>query len=327
MLGISPGRAGQLALHEVAERLASDVDILAVAIDEIHRHVEHVVDIALEPHAVLERERQGAAAVGIGVGPDMAAEAHEAVGLAVGEGRVREQCGRDRLQCQRHAQLLHHVRFAGEIEVGLHRAGAGHHVEAELALALHLLAHDLVAALGHPRRVGARPLGVHAHAEQPDLQLAADLLHLLQVPPDLGAGLVDRAQRRARQLELPARLQRDAAAFHGERDDVAVLLDRLPAEALQPAQQRADAVRLFVADGAQRLQVEHELLVLSPDPPLRPRLVALLEILDQLSLAGDGGAARLWWCRHRCSYSAPSAPVPIGIIGCGGRSVPSPRIA
>ena len=101
----------QLAVEEVAEALAGDVDVLAVAVDEVHRHIEHVVAVALVAEAVLEHERQHAGAVGVGVVPDVAAEALVAVGLAFGERRIGEQRGRDRLQRQADAELLHHVGF------------------------------------------------------------------------------------------------------------------------------------------------------------------------------------------------------------------------
>jgi hypothetical protein len=42
------------------------------------------------------------------------AERQEAVGLALGERRIGEQRGGDRLQRQRHAELLHHVGFAAK---------------------------------------------------------------------------------------------------------------------------------------------------------------------------------------------------------------------
>ena len=72
------------------------------------------------------------AAVGIGVGPDLAAVAEEAVGLAFAERRIGEQRGGERLQRQADAEFLHHVGFGREIEIDLHGAGAEHHVEAEL---------------------------------------------------------------------------------------------------------------------------------------------------------------------------------------------------
>ena len=91
----------------------------------------------------------------VGVAPDLRAEREKAVRLAFGERRIGEQRGRDRLQRQRHPHLLHHVGFGGEVVVGLHRAGAVHHVEAERADLRHVGGHDLVAALRHHRHVGA----------------------------------------------------------------------------------------------------------------------------------------------------------------------------
>ena len=93
-----PWHAGQLARHQVAERLAGDVDIALAVLDEIHRHVERVIDPALEAHAGLERPRQHARAIGIGVAPDFRAEGKKAVGLSFGERRIRKQRGRNWLQ-------------------------------------------------------------------------------------------------------------------------------------------------------------------------------------------------------------------------------------
>jgi hypothetical protein len=54
MVGTLAGQRRQAAGEEVAEGLAGGVDVAAVAVDEVHRHVEQVVDIALEAHAGLE---------------------------------------------------------------------------------------------------------------------------------------------------------------------------------------------------------------------------------------------------------------------------------
>ena len=101
--------------------MTGGVDIAIAALDEIHRHVERIIDPALEPHAGLEGPGQHAGAVGIGVEPDLRAEREKAVGLALGERRVGEHRGRDRLQREPDAQLLDHVGFGREIEVRLHR--------------------------------------------------------------------------------------------------------------------------------------------------------------------------------------------------------------
>jgi hypothetical protein len=212
-VGSAPGRHVELAAQELAERLAAGVDVLAVAVGEVHRHVEQVVDVALEAETILEHEVEHAGAVRIGVGPDVRAVRQVTVGLAFGERRVGEQRGGDRLQRQRHAELLHHVGFAAEVEVDLHRAGAGHHVEAEVAALGHVLAHDLVAALGHPRHLVATPLGLEAHAEEAELQFLRDRLDLGEVLVGFAAGFVDVFERRAGEFELAGRLERDRGAI------------------------------------------------------------------------------------------------------------------
>ena len=78
----------QAAIDKVAKRLARSVDVGTVAVDEIHRHVQGVLGVTLEPHAVLEHKGQCAATIVVGIGPHLAAVAEIAVGLALGEGRV-----------------------------------------------------------------------------------------------------------------------------------------------------------------------------------------------------------------------------------------------
>ena len=85
----------------------------------------------------------------VGVEPDVRAEAQIARGLAVDEGRIGEQRRDDRLQRQRDAQLLDHVGFVGEVEIGLHGARAVHHRGAERADLFHVGRHDAVARLRH----------------------------------------------------------------------------------------------------------------------------------------------------------------------------------
>ena len=124
-----------------------------------------------------------------------------------------------------------------------------------------------------------------------------DLLHLVEVGVHLAAGLVQGLQRRARQLELAARLQRDVAAGLLQRDRESLLEDGLPAEAGgQALQQGADAARALVGQPAQVLLGEAELLVLGADPPGGARLAALLQIGHQLAAIGD----RLALARRRC---------------------------
>jgi hypothetical protein len=69
----------------IAERFSGDIDVAVAALDEIHRHVEHVIDIALETHAWLEHPRQHAGARIVGVTPNLGAERQKAVRLAFGK--------------------------------------------------------------------------------------------------------------------------------------------------------------------------------------------------------------------------------------------------
>ena len=88
----------------------------------------------------------------------------------------------------------------------------------------------------------------------------------------LAAGLVDGLERRPGELELAARLERDGAEAGGvgEADDVAAILDPVPAEqALHQLEQAADATLALVGHGAAIGFVEAELLVLGADAPLR----------------------------------------------------------
>src|SRR3546814_16522025 len=91
-------RAGQhreLAAHEVAEALPAGIVIDAVAVAEVHRHVEQVVDVALVAEAVLENEIEHAGAVRIGVGPAVRAVAEVAGGTLFRARRTDYNPGRD----------------------------------------------------------------------------------------------------------------------------------------------------------------------------------------------------------------------------------------
>ena len=211
-VGSSPGSCGQASGHEIGERGAGDIDVAAVAVDEIHRHRERVVDVARKAHARLEHERDHARAIAVGVAPHLAAHGEEAVGLALGEGRAGEDRRHHRLQRQRDAELLDHVGFVGEVEVHLDGGGAVHHVEAARADLGHVARHHLVALLGHARRLVERPVGREADAEEADAQRRADVEALAEMLVRLGADLVHGRERIAGQLELAARLQRDGAA-------------------------------------------------------------------------------------------------------------------
>ena len=99
------------------------------------------------------------------------------------------------------------------------------------------------------------------------------------------AALMDGLQRRAGELELSARLERDrAAAGHiGKADDVRPVHDRLPAEQMLHAdEQRADRAAALVGHRLAGIGGERELLVLGAGPPLRFRFRAFGKPRDEL---------------------------------------------
>ena len=111
-----------------------------------------------------------------------------------------------------------------------------------------------------------------------------DLLELREMRHQFRAGLVHGFDRRARKLELAARLQRDRAAAGDveHADDVAVLDDRLPAQQMLHAlEQRADAAPAVIRHRPVALDRERELLVLGADAEFGFRLAARLEPRDE----------------------------------------------
>ena len=193
-------------MQKIPERGAGRINILSAAAHEIHRHIERVIHVALVAHAILEGEGQHARARLVGVEPYGATEAQIAVGLTFGEGRVGKQRSRDGLQGQRDAQHFHHAGFVSEVEVHLHGGRAIHHVEAQLANFRHISGHDAVAAFGHARCLCQRPKRRKSKPEKGNAQRIGNFADLGQMPANFLAGLEQCLERRAGQLELPARL-------------------------------------------------------------------------------------------------------------------------
>ena len=292
----------QLAVDEVAEALARGVDILAVAEDEVHRHVERIVAVALVTEALVEHEGKHSGPRRVGVFPDMASEALVAVGLAFRERRVGEQGRRDRLQGEADTELLYHVGFGTIVQINLNGTGAEHHVEPEIADPRHVAKHDRVSALGHDRQVGPRLVGPHAKAEEAQAKPVADRLHLFKVTSAFRAAFVKIAERRARQLQLSGRFKADRPVRAGQRDDLSAFLDRLPTELGQAEKQVANAAGLVPAWGAMIVEPIDELLMLGPDPPRLARLFPALENGKQIIAALDRRARRqVGSGRHRRS--------------------------
>ena len=109
-----------------------------------------------------------------------------------------------------------------------------------------------------PRRLRARPQRRGAEAEEADAERRGAFAHLGEMRVGLAAGLVDGFERRAGQFELAAGLERDRAhpGRVGQADDVAAVLDPVPAEeALHQLEERAGCrARPRRARGCNRLR-------------------------------------------------------------------------
>ncbi|MCY1230895.1 hypothetical protein D9M72_433280 [compost metagenome] len=283
----------QRAAHELAEGDVGTVMVVAVAHDEIHRHVERPFDIVGKAEIRTEGGGQQAGALVVGVAPDIAAPGEQPVRLAVGKGRARKQRRRKRLQLQGHLHLAAHVLFGGKVEIHLDRAGAVHHVEAPGADLGHVAAHDAIARFRHARCLGEGPLRAAADAEETDAERFGDFAQNRQMLVRFLAGLVQVFERRSGKLELAARLQRDRAIARllGKADDVALVDDRFPAALCgHSIQKRLDAGLAEIGDGAVVRLKEGELFVLRADPEPLLRFRTFCQIGGQVS---DRGYRRL----------------------------------
>ncbi len=159
------------------------------------------------------------------------------VELALGERRIGEQRGGDRLQRHRHAHLLHHVRLGPEIEVHLHRAGPAHHLGAVGAHGAHVGVHQPVPPLGHQRHLVVGPDRGRAQPDEARTDIVGHGLYLGQMAVHLVAGLVNRLERRAGQLQLAAGFEADVRLATHEPGQLAALGHLGPAEPVAQARQ------------------------------------------------------------------------------------------
>src|SRR4029077_15972514 len=146
---------------------------MAVPVDKIHRHIEHIIDIALEAETLFKNERQGAASVGIGVSPHEAALTEKPGGPTFDKRGVCEQCYGNRLQREADAEFFYHVGLGPVVEIGLYRTGTQHHVEAEPAFLRHVISHNPVSGFGHERYRLTPPFRIEAEPEHAKAELVA----------------------------------------------------------------------------------------------------------------------------------------------------------
>ena len=132
------------------------------------------------------------------------------------------------------------------------------------------------------------PKIVSAEAEQAKPQPVADRRALGEVAARLDAGLVKVFQLGSRKFELAGRFQADRAVIGSEqRDDVAILDDRLPVECREAHQQVADSAGFVIGGRAVVGRAENKLLVLGADPPILLWLLPGREGREQIVAALD----------------------------------------
>jgi len=238
--------------HEAAEGEAVGGAVGAVAHEEEHRHVGRPLGVVAEREPRLEREARQAAAVLVGLEPDRGAVALPFARASFDDGGRGVEGRDDRRHAVGGPDLVDGVRFAVVVEVGLHRGGHLHHVVRQPARApvpREVVAHHRVTPLGEPVDVAERAERPVADAEQPHALGVGELAHLAHVRGERVATGGRGRQSSARQLELAARLERDAIARARKGDDLPVLLGGAEPARAQPAEDVDDATRPPVGDG------------------------------------------------------------------------------
>ncbi len=262
-----------------------EIDVLMIANQEVHRHVERVLGVILERAIGAEDELRNPAALVVGIGPDMSAKAVIAVEAAVAQRRVRENCVQQRHDPHADAHLLHRVALVAVVEIGLHARGLLHHALPEFPLARHVRVHDVVAGFRQQLDLIDTADRLHPEAEHRRIDLTGYFDQLLYVCREFLVGAMDTVALLARQLDLPARLERDSGAIALERENMPVLVFGLEAVVSgHPPQQVFDPARAGVGDCGTVGGADDDFFVLGTDAPLRPRLAARLEVADQVVL-------------------------------------------
>ncbi|MBS1269977.1 MAG: hypothetical protein MAG794_00929 [Gammaproteobacteria bacterium] len=149
----------------------------------------------------------------------------------------------------------------------------------QVAHPAHIVPHNAVAALGHPRYPIAAPFRLKADPDESHVEWVGDRLYLGQVPVHFGARSVHVLQRFAGQLQLTSGFQGDRAPIAFQPDHVAGLGNRFPFEfVLQRTQQGLDPMRPAILEWTKRVPVKTELLVFGADTPFARRFAAGFKI-------------------------------------------------
>ena len=87
-------------VHIIAERLASDINVIIAAMQEIHWHIKDVVDPLFISKVIIEHTGGNTAARCICIGPSMSACRHHSRGDTILEWRIGKQRRCHWLECQ-----------------------------------------------------------------------------------------------------------------------------------------------------------------------------------------------------------------------------------
>ena len=278
----------QLAGQKIPERLTQRIDILAVAVDKIHRHIQHPIDVALKAETRVKRKRQHAGAAVVEAPPDPAAPGFMPVQLAVKERRRGEQRRCHRLQRQSHPQLFHHVGLGGIVQIDLHCAGPIHHLGAMRANPAHVVGHQPIPALRHHRHLIARPLRRGTDAHELDPQRISNRCDFIQMVLQFRRDFANRDQWRAGQFELATGFKTDIGTMAGQADHLVAFAQGRPAKPrFQSSKQRRNRALARIGQWRTAVGQPAEFLMLGANAPVRFRLAARRHHLGQCLIALD----------------------------------------
>src|SRR5919108_6536963 len=283
--------------EKLAEGQTGHIDIMLVTNNEVHRHVEGVFDVMRERNVRQKSEFQQARPALVSISPDVLAKASVASYLAFADRRIGEHGNEHRGKPHPRTELRHRVLFVAVVDIGLDRSGLLHHALTQSAHLQHVRRHDSIARLGHPLDFVQPAYRLHAQAEKNDAERIGHFQQLANMLGKFGVGAMDAFARFAAQLDLPARLQSDLRFVACQRDDIAVVLLRLPTKSVdQLAQNTIDATRAEIRNRLPRGADDTDFLVFGANAPTVGWLTRVVEIgLQLLVFLND---------RHECEYSA-----------------------
>src|SRR4029434_9441643 len=250
------------------ESHAGHVNVVMIADDEIHGHVQSVLNVVIEGNVRQEGKLEQTGPALVRIRPDMLSEAPIAIELPVANRRVGEHGNDNRCQPHAGAKLRHGVFFVVVIDIRLHRGGLFHHALAESAHLGHIRTHDAITLLRYPFDLFQPADRLHAQTQENYIQRLRDFQQLANMLVKFSIGTVDAIAWLTAEFYLPAGLQGNLSGAAGQSDDMPGLFFRLPSEAfVQLPQNELDTPRPEIGNGFARFPVDTDLFILGPDAP------------------------------------------------------------